>query len=94
MATVQANSCAAVEGVPGSFPRRQFSEGLPARSTASGSRGHAVIGFDDKSSGAVLAVVSLLIPSHEGEGVEDVLGLDASEAVDVEHGGIKVSPQK
>jgi hypothetical protein len=39
-------------------------------------------------------VVSLLVPSHEGKGVEDVLGLDALKAVDVEHGGIKISLQE
>src|ERR1039457_4772238 len=72
----------------------QPGEGRPDGSATRGGGGHAVIGFEDKTSSPVLTVISFLVLAHDPEGVEDVLSLDSSEVVDMEHCSIKFGLQK
>ena len=46
------------------------------------------------SAGAVLAVVALLVLTHDKERVQHVLGLQACQPVDVEEGGVEIRAQQ
>ena len=68
--------------------------GLRDWATSGHCRHHTVVGVEDEASGAVLAVVALLVLADDQEGVEDVLCLGVGEAVDVQEGGVEVGAER
>ena len=77
----------------GGRARRGIGERLPALAAVGDSFGHAVVGFQDEAFGAVLAEVAFLVLADDEERVEDVLGLLAVKAVDVEEAGVEVGAE-
>ena len=59
------------------------------RLAGAGGFGEGVVDFEDDALGAVLAVLGDVLAADDGEGVEDVGGVVAVEAVEVEEGGVE-----
>ena len=61
---------------------------------AGGGSRHPVIGVQDEAPCQIFTVIALVIFAYDKEGVEDVLGLRPSEAVDVEHGCVDIRSEQ
>ena len=68
-------------------------EGLVGDAGADGF-GHVVVDLQDDPLGAVLAVRGLVFLPDDGEGVEDVGGVVAVDAVEVEEGGVQLAAEQ
>ena len=56
--------------------------------------GHCVVDFEDGALGAVVAVGGDVFAFDDGEGVEDVGGVVAGDAVEVEEGGVEFAAEQ
>jgi len=59
-----------------------------------GGFGHCVVDFEDGALGSVVAVFLDVLAFDDGEGVEDVGGVVAVEAVEVEEGGVEFAAEQ
>src|SRR5690606_22461097 len=83
--------------MPGAVPRRRVERGGEVLAVDQGivlgdaGLGHPVVDLQDEFLGAVGAVLGLVLPLHDGEGLHDVVDVITLDAVEVEEEGVQPS---